>query len=99
MSAQKMRETVRQIQGLPALQAQAVLKFVARKSARVVAKTLDSAIANAENNNGVKPENLKVKEAVAQTARTLKRMTPKARGSAGPILKRSCHVKIIVSDE
>ena len=54
MSAQKMRETVRQIQGLPALQAQAVLKFVARKSARVVAKTLDSAIANAENNNGVK---------------------------------------------
>lgn len=99
MSAQKMRETVRQIQGLPALQAQAILKFVARKSARVVAKTLDSAIANAENNNGVKPENLKVKEAVAQTARTLKRMTPKARGSAGPILKRSCHVKIIVSDE
>ena len=99
MSAQKMRETVRQIQGLPALQAQAVLKFVARKSARVVAKTLDSAIANAENNNGVKPENLKVKEAVAQTARTLKRMTPKARGSAGPILKRSCHVKIVVSDE
>ena len=99
MSAQKMREMVRQIQGLPALQAQAVLKFVARKSARVVAKTLDSAIANAENNNGVKPENLKVKEAVAQTARTLKRMTPKARGSAGPILKRSCHVKIVVSDE
>ena len=99
MSAQKMREMVRQIQGLPALQAQAVLKFVARKSARVVAKTLDSAIANAENNNGVKPENLRVKEAVAQTARTLKRMTPKARGSAGPILKRSCHVKIIVSDE
>ena len=100
MSAQKMREMVRQIQGLPALQAQAVLKFVARKSARVVAKTLDSAIANAENNPPhVKVENLKVKEAVAQTARTLKRFTPKARGSAGPILKRSCHVKIVVSDE
>ncbi|HEY0551020.1 MAG TPA: 50S ribosomal protein L22 [Verrucomicrobiae bacterium] len=99
MSAQKMREMVRQIQGLPALQAQNVLRFVSRKSARIVAKTLNSAIANAENNNGVKPETLKVKEAVAQTARSIKRFTPKARGSAGPIIKRSCHVKIVVSDE
>ena len=99
MSAQKMRETVRQIQGLPALHAQAVLAYVPRKSARIVAKTLKSAIANAENNNGVKPETLKVKEAVAQTARSIKRFTPKARGSAGPIIKRSCHVKIVVSDE
>ena len=71
MSAQKMREMVRQIQGLPALHAQAVLAVVPRKSARIVAKTLKSAIANAENNNGVKPENLRVKEAVAQTATTL----------------------------
>ena len=55
MSAQKMRELVRQIQGLPAIKAQAVLAHVPRKSARLVAKTLDSAIANAENNKGVKP--------------------------------------------
>ncbi len=99
MSAQKMREMVRQIQGLPALQAQAVLKVVPRKSARFVAKTLDSAIANAENNNKVKPETLRVKEAVAGTATSLKRFTPKARGSAGPIIKRRCHIKITVSDE
>ena len=99
MSAQKMREVVRQIQGLSALQAQAVLSVVPRKSARLVAKTLQSAIANAENNNGAKPENLRVKEAVAGQATTLKRFTPKARGSAGPILKRNCHIKIIVSDE
>lgn len=99
MSAQKMREMVRQIQGLPALQAQAVLAVVPRKSARLVAKTLKSAIANAENNNGVKPETLTVREAVAQTATTIKRFTPKARGSAGPILKRSCHIKIVLSDE
>ncbi len=99
MSAQKMREVVRQIQGLPALQAQAVLSVVARKGARVVAKTLKSAIANAENNNGLKPEMLRVKSAVAGQATTMKRFTPKARGSAGPILKRSCHVKIVVSDE
>ncbi len=99
MSAQKMREVVRQIQGLPALQAQAVLAVVPRKGARFVAKTLKSAIANAENNNGLKPETLRVKEAVAGTAATLKRFVPKARGSAGPILKRSCHIKIILSDE
>ncbi len=99
MSAQKMREVTRQIQGLPALQAQAVLAVVPRKSARLVAKTLKSAIANAENNNQLKPETLIVREAVAGTATTLKRYVPKARGSAGPILKRSCHIKIVLSDE
>jgi large subunit ribosomal protein L22 len=99
MSAQKMREVVRQIQGLPALQAQAVLAVVPRKGARLVAKTLKSAIANAENNHNVKPETLIVREALAQTGLTFKRFTPKARGSAGPILKRRCHIKIVVSDE
>ncbi len=99
MSAQKMREVVRQIQGLPAVQAQAVLAVIPRKSARVVAKTLKSAIANAENNNGAKLEKLFVLEAVAGTAASYKRMTPKARGSAGPIIKRNCHVKIVLSDE
>jgi large subunit ribosomal protein L22 len=99
MSAQKMREVVRQIQGLPAVQAQAILAVVPRKGARVVAKTLKSAIANAENNNKANVETLIIKEAVAQTATTLKRFTPKARGSAGPILKRNCHVKIVLTDE
>lgn len=98
MSAQKMREVVRQIQGLPAQHAVAVLAVVPRKSARLVAKTLQSAIANAENNKNLKVQNLRVKEAVAGTATTLKRFTPKARGSAGPILKRSCHIKITLSD-
>ena len=99
MSAQKMREVVRQIQGLPALQAQAVLAVVSRKGARFAAKTLKSAIANAENNNKLRPENLRIKEAVAGTATTIKRFQPKARGSAGPILKRRCHIKITLSDE
>jgi len=99
MSPQKVREVVRQIQGLSARQAQAVLAVVPRKSARAVAKTLDSAIANAENNNNLKAENLHVKEAVAGAASTYKRFIPKARGSAGPILKRGCHIKITLSDE
>jgi len=106
MSAQKMREVVRQIQGLPAAHAQAVLNVVPRKGARLVAKTLKSAMANAEDLKTHKPEYrglntdlLFVKEAFAQTASTLKRFTPKARGSAGPILKRNCHIKIVLSDE
>ena len=99
MSAQKMREVVRQIQGMPALQAQAVLAVVPRKGARVVAKTLKSALANAENNNKLRPETLRIKEAVAGTATTIKRFMHKARGSAGPILKRRCHIKITLSDE
>jgi large subunit ribosomal protein L22 len=106
MSAQKMREVVRQIQGMPALEAQAVLAVVPRKGARFVAKTLKSAIANAEDlkthhneYKGMKTDRLIIKEALAQTASTLRRFTPKARGSAGPILKRNCHVKIVLTDE
>jgi large subunit ribosomal protein L22 len=99
MSAQKVREVVRQIQGLPALRAQAVLAVIPRKSARLVAKTLKSAIANAEENEEAKPEALWVREAVAQTGITYKRFQPKARGSAGPILKRRSHIRIVLSDE
>jgi large subunit ribosomal protein L22 len=106
MSPQKMREVVRQIQGLPAPHAQAVLAVVPRKGARIVAKTLKSAIANAEDLKTHKQEyrnmntdRLIIKEAVAQTASIMRRFTPKARGSAGPILKRNCHVKIVLSDE
>ena len=106
MSAQKMREVVRQIQGLPAAHAQAVLAVVPRKGARFVAKTLKSAIANAEDlkehkkeYNGMRTDRLVVKEALAQTASTLRRFAPKARGSAGPIIKRRSHIRIVLSDE
>lgn len=98
MSAQKMREVVRQIQGMPAVHAAAVLANTPRKSARLVLKTLKSAIANAENNNQLRPETLIVKEAVAGQATSYKRMIPKARGSMGPIIKRNCHIKIVLQD-
>ena len=105
MSPQKVREVVRQIQGLRAEHAAAVLAVVPRKSARAVAKTLKSAIANAQDLKANNPryrkldtDNLIVLEAVAGAASTYKRFTPKARGSAGPTLKRGCHVKIVLSD-
>lgn len=99
MSPQKVREVVRQVQGMNAVEALATLKFTPRKSARAVAKTLQSAIANAENNHGLNGAQLRVKEAFAQTARSLKRFQPKARGSAGPIIKRSSHIKIVLTDK
>jgi large subunit ribosomal protein L22 len=106
MSAQKMREVVRQIQGLNAVHAQAVLAAVPRKGARSVAKTLKSALANAEDlkrnkqeYSGLVVEALRIKQAVAGTATTRKSFIPKARGSGGPILKRSCHIKIVLSDD
>ncbi len=106
MSAQKMREVVRQIQGLPAEHAAATLAVTPRKGARFVAKTLRSAMANAEDlkthhkeYGGLNTANLVVKEALAQTATSLRRFTPKARGSAGPIIKRNCHIKIVLADE
>lgn len=98
MSPQKVREVVRQIQGLNALEALNILKFVPRKSARAVAQTLKSAIANAENNHGLRAEKMVVERAAAETAGSFKRFVPKARGSAGPILKRSCHIRIILSE-
>lgn len=99
MSPQKMREVMRQIQGLTAGEALAALEVVPRKSARGALKTLKSAIANAENNCNAKVERLRVKAATAGTATILKRFTAKARGSAGPTLKRRCHIKVVLSDE
>ena len=99
ISAFKAREVTREIQGLPVSAALDLLAFTPRKAAAMISKTLKSAIANAENNNKLRPETLRIKEAVAGTATTLKRFQPKARGSAGPILKRRCHIKITLSDE
>ncbi len=95
----KAREVTREIQGLPALDALAQLKFIPKKAAPLIYKVLKSAIANAEQNNNIRPELLVIKEAVIGEAPTLKRMTPKARGSSGPIRKRTSHIRIIVTDD
>jgi large subunit ribosomal protein L22 len=97
MSPQKVREVVREIQGLPVAQALSILSYTPKKSALLVGKTLHSAIANAEHNNQLDGESLIVKSAVVDSAPTLKRIMPRARGSAAPIKKRSCHITIVVS--
>ncbi len=99
ISAFKAREVTRQIQGMPATDALDLLRFTPKKAAALVSKTLKSAVANAENNNNLRAELLVVKEAVVGEAATMKRFIPKARGSAGPIRKRSSHIRIILTDE
>ena len=85
-------------QGLPALEAQAVLAVVPRKSARVVAKTLKSAIANAENNNNLAADSLTVKSAIIENGPVLKRFKAGARGTAMPRRRKMSHIRIILSD-
>lgn len=99
ISAFKAREVTREIQGLPATDALDLLRFVPKKAAGLIRKTLVSAVANAENNNNLNVANLVVKEAVVGEGPTMKRFQPKARGSAGPIAKRTSHIRIILTDE
>jgi large subunit ribosomal protein L22 len=99
ISAFKAREVTREIQGLPAVDALAQLGFIPKKAAPLIAKTLKSAIANAEHNNNVRAELLVIKEAVIGEAPTIKRIRPKARGSAGPVRKRNSHIRIVLTDE
>jgi large subunit ribosomal protein L22 len=99
ISAFKAREVTREIQGLPVSAALDLLAFTPRKAALLISKTLKSAIANAENNNNLRADTLVVREAVVGEGPTLKRFQPKARGSAGPIRKRTSHIRIIVTDE
>lgn len=99
ISAFKCREVTREIQGLPVATALDILAFTPRKAATLVAKTLKSAIANAENNNNLRADRLVVQEATVGEGPTFKRFQPKARGSAGPIRKRTSHIRIILTDE
>ena len=99
ISAFKCREVTREIQGLPVAAALDLLAFTPRKAAGLVAKTLKSAVANAENNNNLRVEKLVVQEATVGEGPTFKRFQPKARGSAGPIRKRTSHIRIILTDE
>ena len=95
----KAREVTREIQGLPVSAALDLLAFTPKKAAFLVGKTLKSAIANAENNANLKPDGLVVKEAVVGEGPTLKRIMARARGSASRILKRTSHIRIVLSDD
>jgi large subunit ribosomal protein L22 len=95
----KVREVTREIQGLPVSAALDILAFTPKKAATLINKTLKSAVANAENNANLKVDGLVVKEAVVGEGPTIKRMMPRARGSGSRILKRTSHIRIVLTDE
>ena len=101
ISPQKARDVIRLIRGKPALPALANIELVPRKAARLIAETLRSAIANAENSEHahVDPNNLIVREAVVNEGPTMRRFRPRARGAVGRIRKRTSHITVVVSDE
>ncbi len=99
MSPKKVREVTREIQGRKATDALDLLTFIPRKSARLVRKTLASAVANAENNHNLNSDNLVIKLAVVEQGPVIKRFNPVARGSAHPISKGTSHIRIILSDK
>jgi large subunit ribosomal protein L22 len=98
ISAFKVREVTREIQGLPAEQALEMVRLIPKKAARLIGKTLASAIANAENNNNLRAAGLVVKQAVAGEGPTLKRMHTRARGGGARINKRTAHIRITLSE-
>ncbi|MCC7518581.1 MAG: 50S ribosomal protein L22 [Verrucomicrobiae bacterium] len=99
ISPRKVREVTLEIQGLPVERALTVVDSIPRKAARMVGKTLRSAVANAETNANLSRGSLRVVEAIAGTGPTLKRYTARARGSGSQIRKRTSHIKIVLSDE
>ena len=99
LSAQKGRLIADVIRQMPVEKALEVLKFTPKKGAYLVRKLLESAVANAENNEGADIDELKVGTIYVDEGPTLKRIKFRAKGRANRILKRTCHITLKVSDE
>ena len=99
ISAQKARLVADQIRGQAVGQALDTLAFSTKKAAHLVKKVLESAIANAEHNEGADVDELKVSTIYVDEGLTMKRIRPRAKGRADRILKRTCHITLRVADE
>lgn len=98
MSAQKARLVADQIRGMAVEEALQLLAYSPKKGAALIKKVLNSAIANAEHNEGADVDELKVSTICVDEGMTMKRIMPRAKGRADRILKRSCHITITVAD-
>ena len=98
MAAQKARLVANQIRGKSVEEALLLLEYSPRKGAMLIKKVLNSAIANAEHNEGADVDELKVSTICVDEGTTMKRIMPRAKGRADRILKRSCHITITVAD-
>ena len=99
LSAQKARLVADQIRGKSAESALELLQFSGRKGADIIKKVLESAIANAEHNDGADVDELKVSTIFVDEGMTMKRIKPRAKGRADRIFKRSCHITVKVAEK
>jgi len=95
----KVRRVTDAIKGRRVSEALAILKFLPQRAARPVAATVRSAVANAENNFNMDPDELIITRCSADEGRTLKRWRPRARGRVNQILKRSSHITVVVAEK
>ncbi|MFT6914175.1 MAG: large subunit ribosomal protein L22 [Motiliproteus sp.] len=98
LSAQKARLVANQIRGKSVDEALNVLTFSPKKGAAIMKKVLESAIANAEHNEGADVDELKVSTVFVDEGVTMKRISPRAKGRADRVLKRSCHITVKVAE-
>jgi len=98
ISPRKVRLLVDMVRGKKVDEALTILRFTPTPTARVIAKVVESAVANADNNFQMSPSDLKIVTVFANEGRTLKRFRPRARGRANQILKRSSHITVIVDE-
>jgi len=99
LSAQKARLVADQIRGKGVEQALDTLAFSTKKGADIIKKVLESAIANAEHNEGADVDALKVSTIFVDEGTSLKRISPRAKGRADRITKRTCHITVKVADK
>ena len=98
ISAQKARLVANQVRGRHVDEALELLEFSPKKASKLIKKLLDSAIANAENNEGADVDELVISSVFVDEGRTMKRLRPRAKGRADRIFKRSCHITLMVSN-
>ena len=98
ISAQKARLVADQVRGKPVADALDILNFSTKKGADLIRKVVESAIANAENNEGADIDELRISEIYVNEGLTMKRIKTRAKGRADRIFKRTSHVTVTVSD-
>jgi len=98
ISAQKVRLVADQIRGKPVAEALDLLSFSTQKASVLMRKTVESVVANAENNEGADIDELKISEVYVNEGMTMKRIRPRAKGRADRIFKRSSHITVTLSD-
>lgn len=98
LSAQKARLVADLIRGLPVDRALDVLAFTSKKASGIIKKVVNSAIANAEHNNGADIDELTISKIYVDEGPMFKRMHARAKGRGARILKRTCHITVVVSD-